>query len=116
MSNVLNITLNQGEDFNRVLTIKDSANVAVNITGYTFRGQVREKFNSPSTIAVFSFVVLDQGTNVGQVTWKLGNTALTSLVLTASKEYLYDVEMVTPAGDVTRILQGKATVSPEVTK
>jgi len=41
MSNKLNIELKQGEDFYRLITIKDANGVAVDITGYSFAADIR---------------------------------------------------------------------------
>lgn len=117
MSNALNIEINQGADFTRVLTIKDSLDAPINLTGYSFRGQGRQKYDSTTIAFTFAFAIRTQtGGNIGKVDWTLGNTALVSLILTKPALYLYDVEMVAPSGQVTRILEGQATVKPEVTK
>lgn len=119
MSNALNIILNQGEDFARVITIKDPPTPGTlrDLTGYTFRGQGRLKYDSPTAAFTFSFALRPQtGGTLGQVDWALANSVLVPLVLTKPAIYFYDVEMVSPTGFVTRILEGQATVRPEVTK
>jgi hypothetical protein len=116
LANTLNITINQGADFERLLTLKSDAVTTINLTGYTFRGQAREAFDSKNAAFSFVFALKNQTTNEGQVDWSLANTALTALKLSASTNYVYDVEMVSPGGIVTRILEGTATVNPEVTK
>lgn len=116
MSKTLNITLEQGADFQALLTIKDDVGATIDLTGYTFRGQGRVTYLDPAPTFSFSFVIRNQVTNKGQVDWTLPNTALVALQLKADKQYLYDVEMQSAGGIVTRVLEGVATVSPEATK
>jgi hypothetical protein len=115
--NTLNITIYQGADFQRLLTIKAGAPaVDVDLTGYTFKAQARTAFGIATAAFEFTFTLKDQTTNTGEVDWKLANSALTALKLTKSTAYVYDVEMTSPGGIKTRILEGTATVKPEVTK
>ena len=116
MSNKLNISIDQGADFARVLTLKSDAVTTINLTGYTFRGQAREAYDSKNAAFSFTLAIKNQGTNQGQVDWTLANSITTALKLSEAKVYVYDVEMVSPGGLVTRILEGTATVKPEVTK
>jgi hypothetical protein len=112
----LDITIDQGANFQRVLTIKDELNVEIDLTGYTFKSQIRETYDSNTVIAEFTFTLQDQITDTGKVNWDLANNAVTSLVLDRATKYKYDVEMTSAGGIKTRILEGTATISPEVTK
>lgn len=116
MANSLNITIYQGADFQRVLTLKSDANTTINLTGYIFRGQARASYAAKVPAFSFVFALKNQGTNQGQVDWSLANATSAALKIEAATEYVYDVEMVSPGGIVTRILEGTATVKPEVTK
>lgn len=114
--NTLDITIYQGADFQRLLTLKSGPNTTINLSGYTFKGQARTAYGASTAAFEFTFTIKDQGTNEGQVDWKLANSALTALKLTKAASYVYDVEMTSPGGIKTRILEGTATVKPEVTK
>jgi hypothetical protein len=52
-------------------------------------------------------------TNAGVITLSLTATETAAL---AAGRYVYDLEMVSSGGQVTRLLEGVVTVSPEVTR
>ena len=108
------ITIEQGATFTLSLTWKDSTGAAVNITGYTARMQVRENYESESTLVSLTSaggdIVLGGALGTIAVTIAASVTQLLQL-----EEAVYDLELVNGA-TVTRLLQGKATVSREVTR
>lgn len=108
------ITIEQGATFQMSLTWKDSTGAAVNITGYTARMQVRENYEAESTLVSLTSsggdIVL--GGALGTIAITIGASATQLLQL---DEAVYDLELVNGA-TVTRLLQGKATVSREVTR
>jgi hypothetical protein len=119
----LDLTIEQGTTFRRKLTIRDTAGTLVNLTGYTFRGQIRARYDSPSALAAFAFTLGNQTTNTGEVTMELTALQTAALPVDPSTQnvkkvtrHVYDIEMVAPSGDVARILDGQVVVSPEVTQ
>lgn len=110
---IWDVTCYQGANFDYQLTFAVNGS-AVNITGYSARMQVREY--AESTAVALSLV------NGAGIT--LGGTAGTialSAVATATSAipagvYVYDLELVSGAGYVTRLVQGTFTVSAEVTR
>ena len=105
----------QGATLRRVLTLtNEDASVFV-LTGYTARMQVRRTKES-------SDVVLSLTTENG----RLVITALTGVItlLVAAEDtaeldaasYVYDLEIESSAGEVTRMFRGKFKVSREVTR
>ena len=116
MSNVLNLTMKQGENFARVLTFRDQSNALIDLTGYSFKSQVREAYGKATAVFDFTLVLKDQVTNQGEVDWTCAASITEPLKLTESKVYVYDVEMASPSGIKTRVIEGKITMSPEVTK
>ncbi len=115
LGNLFDITINQGATFELTITYKDSAGTAINLTGYTARMQVRETYSSSSTV-----VSLTNGSGItlggAAGTIAILISATTTAALTAPFSGVYDLEIVTAGGVVTRLLQGAATVSPEVTR
>ena len=109
------ITIEQGATFQLNLLWKDGLNAPINLTGYTARMQVRRKRADVSPL-------LNLTTENGGIT--LGGSAGTIAVvatatLTAAlpaKSCLYDLELVSAAGVVTRLIEGSADVTPEVTR
>jgi hypothetical protein len=110
------MTVYQGATFDRVLTWKvGSPAVAVNLTGYTARMQLR-------TSHAASTSVLDLNTSNGRITLggaagtiTLGIPAVETAALPAN-QYAYDLELVAGNGQVTRLLEGFITVDAEVTR
>jgi hypothetical protein len=120
-----NIAINQGADFNTVIQIL-GMNGPVDLIGYKFLGEVkRDTAPNAYAVACFEFTLLDQALYPGQVQWTLTacetEKIMTSVVNALQRcrqptPFLYDVKMEDTEGNVTRILQGTAFVSPEVTQ
>lgn len=122
MINTYDIHVKQGEDLYLVLELRDSGNNLVDISGHTFRGQIRKTASEPSIAASFSFLVLDQITDTGKVQVHLPNATSSALQLNSSQSaqrsltiMAYDIES-EYSGRVTRWLEGTVIFSPEVTK
>lgn len=114
--NSYNLEINQGATLALVATWKDSAGTAVNLTGYTARLNVRETYSSASAILTLTTENggITLGGSAGTIT--LSASATTTAALTAPFSGVYDLELVSGGGVVTRLLEGVATVSPEVTR
>ena len=103
----------QGETFDRTVTwtIDD---VAVNVTGYTARLQIRKRHTSTATVAsLTSGSGLTLGGTAGTIQIVLSATATAAL---DARRYVYDLELVSGSGAVYRILEGAFNVTPEVTR
>ena len=110
-----NIVTDQGATFSRNLFWKDKNGNAINLTDYTARMQVRQRFVSTST--VLSLTSPSGGITLGGGSGSVVVTASAStMAAVAGGDYLYDLEMVASNGVVTRLLQGSFTVRPEVTR
>lgn len=108
----LNLTCPQGSTFSRTLTYKidDSP---VNLTGYTARLQVREYHYSDDFItSLTNSSGITLGGSAGTITVLIGASATSEFV---PGNYVYDLEIVT-GGTVTRLVEGKFIVTPEVTR
>jgi len=106
-----NFTLEQGATFDRQITVQEN-NQALNLTGYTARMQMRSTHDSSTIALTFTAAVASPATQ-GKINLTANPTA------TAAVEegiYVYDLEIESSAGNVTRILEGQVTVTPEVTR
>lgn len=110
MSNKLNLEVKQGEDFYRLLTIRDENNDLVDLTGHQFRSQIRASHTS-DVFLEFSFNI----TGLGTVEMTLSNTLSSAKTRTGKGAFVYDVEWDTGSKKI-RLLEGFVTFSPEVTK
>lgn len=110
-----NIVADQGATFSRVITWKSDSGAPIDLTGYSARMQVRQRYVSDTTVLSLtspsSGIML--GTTNGQVTLSV---AATTMAAVNAGDYRYDLEMISTAGAVTRLLQGSFTVRPEVTR
>lgn len=108
-----NMICPQGATFAKQLTYSIDS-VPVDLTTYTARMQVREKYTSKTS-------VIDINTENGGIT--LGGESgtidlyisdeVTSLII--AKDYVYDLELIS-SNNVYRLIEGKFIVTPEVTR
>jgi hypothetical protein len=115
LGNQFNIDVKQGATFQLTITWKDSAGTAIDLTNYTARAQARLTYDTSTTI--FS-LTSSSGITLGGAagTIALVIAAGTTATLTAPWSGVWDLELVSGAGIVTRLLEGTANVSPEVTR
>ena len=106
-----NFTLEQGSTFDREITVQENSQ-ALNLTGYSARMQMRSPHDSSSIALTFTAAIANPATN-GKI--NLGATA-TATAAVEEGIYVYDLEIESSAGTVTRILEGTITVTPEVTR
>ena len=111
MATKLNYTIDQGEDFTIELTINEDGS-AKDLTGYSFRGWLKKSYKSPNS-GKTSFSVTETDLSNGRIDLDLTNTQTSAL--DAPHRYVWDLEMTSPAGKITRVLQGIVEVTPEVT-
>ena len=104
------IIIDQGSTYSTNLNLTDSSNNPVNLTGYVGRSQFRPSYDSNTA---YSFTVSIPNPNTGVVILSLSANDSSNV---AFGKYLYDVELVDSGGNVTRIVEGILTLTPEVTK
>jgi hypothetical protein len=125
----------QGQTFSFVYTKKNAAGSAVDLTGYTARMKVKDTYNGVEQARLTTGADADGGSitlggALGTVTLAMTadqSAALASEISVASvmltsldlnkpeKVYLYDLELVSGAGVVTRELEGRFVVRREIT-
>lgn len=109
-----NFTIYQGATFSRILTWKDENGDLIDLTGFTARMQIRKKIDGDllaDMTTANSKIAL--GGAAGTITLSL--TASETAAINSSKG-VYDLELVSGGGIVTRLVQGDVTFSKEVTK
>jgi hypothetical protein len=104
------IVIDQGSDFALKLDLSN-ADGAISLAGYSARAQMRPTPTSDTLSATFTCTILDAASGSMRIALTNGTTA----GLTPGK-YYYDVEIVSGGGAVTRLIQGIARVTPEVTR
>tara|TARA_R110002126_G_scaffold231858_3_gene376444 strand:+ start:1017 stop:1361 length:345 start_codon:yes stop_codon:yes gene_type:complete len=109
-----NVTIDQGATWYLNVEYDNPNGTPVNITSYTAALQIRSLPESATA-------VLSLATGSGITI--TGATGLIAITATATQTraidegtYYYDLEITSPAGVVTRLVQGQAVVTPEVTR
>ena len=106
-----NFTLEQGSTFSRQITVQENSS-ALNLTGYTARMQMRSTHDSSSIALTFTTTIASPASNgIINLTATASNSAAVEEGM-----YVYDLEIESSAGNVTRILEVQVTVTPEVTR
>lgn len=110
MAVVANIQLDQGSVFNSTIDVEDINGNPASLSGYTSRGQVRKTYSS--SIAVDFTTAITDASN-GKVAISLSDTQTGAM---KPGRYVYDVEVLSSSGAVTRIVEGQCEVMPRVTR
>lgn len=115
ISGSYNITCDQGATFKRTITWTNQAKVPFNLTNFTARMQVRSTAESSNVelelTTANSRIVLGGAAGTIQLTVP----AVTTAALTPGL-YVYDLELVSGGGEVTRLIEGNFNVKAEVTR
>ena len=113
---VLDMSCYQGANFDYTLTWQAGGS-AVNLSGYSARMQVRDSYDAGTAIvSLTSGTGITLGGTAGTIILELSATATAALDGTPNTQYVYDLELVSGAGYVTRLVEGRFYVFPEVTK
>ncbi|NBX03384.1 MAG: hypothetical protein EBR02_04870 [Alphaproteobacteria bacterium] len=109
------LTIYQGATFSQILTWKDGSGELVNLTGYTARMMARESIDAAS--AFITMTTENGGITLGGAagTIALSISAANTAAITAQGG-VYDLELVSGGGVVTRLLAGNVFINREVTR
>ena len=110
MAALSNIYIDQGADFTTVISLTDSNNDALNLTGYSALAQIRKTYGSTTIAATFTTVLTADS---GQLALSLTDTVTAAM---GSGRYVYDVVLTDGSGDKTRVLEGQAVLTPGVSR
>lgn len=104
-----NIYVDQGSTYSTVINMTDSNGNVINLTGYSFTGQIKKFYTSSN---VMNFAVAITSANTGDFT--IGLDANTTSNMEYGR-YVYDVNATDVSNTVTRIVEGILTINPGVT-
>lgn len=109
------ITIDKGATFQLAVTWKSQAGAVMDLTGFTARMAIRHRITDATTVVDLTTanarIAITPATGRVDLTIDAATTA--AVAVTSG---VYDLEMVAPAGVVTRLLEGKVTFTPEVTR
>jgi hypothetical protein len=104
------IVIQQGSDFQTTINFTDDNDDVVDLTGYSGSAQLRKHYTSSTS---YPFVVT-VSPSLGTVTLAM-NYANTSNI--PAGRYVFDCELTdTVSNTISRVVEGVATVTPQVTR
>ena len=110
MATIQNITIDQDADYTETLTVKDSTGTVVDLTGLTITASMRKHHLS---VTKTDFTTATVSATAGTCTITLTDTVTAAL---AEGRYVWDLVTATGAGIKTRRIEGRATITPSVTR
>ena len=114
MATFYNITGYQGDYIQLTLNLKDSSGIALNLSGYEVRGQVRASYGSTGVLLDLNPTI----TSLLSGTMAININSYISADIPIS-DHVYDIERY-PSGILTgnsiKLMRGKFSILPEVTR
>ena len=111
----LDLVIEQGATFQKKLIWQDATGTPIDITGYIGRMHIRETQDATT-------ILVDLNTSNGRITLGGTNGEIDLLIDATDTEALdfgsavYDLELEDTGGVVTRLVEGKVSLSLEVTR
>jgi hypothetical protein len=110
MATKANIVIDQGSTFSVTFDLTDENGDPLNLVGYTANAQLRKHYSSTNSVV---FTCTSSGAN-GNVTLSLTANQTNTII---AGRYVYDVELTeNVSNNVSRIVEGIVTVTPQVTR
>lgn len=109
MSGKYNIVAEQGATFNLNFRVETDG-TAWNLSDYTFAMQVRRSTSSSTTLLNITSATM---TSLGHVSVTVPAATMSDV---PAGRWVYDIELTSSGDEVTRILEGRFIVSPQVTQ
>jgi hypothetical protein len=110
MATISNLYVDAGSTYSNIITVSASNGQALDLTGFTVASQMRKSYGSTT---VYNFTSSIYNAALGKVRLQLTDTQ--SQAIPAGR-WLYDVEIRSPSGAVTRVVEGIITVNPQITQ
>jgi hypothetical protein len=104
-----NLVIDQGTSFTATIDLTDANDAIFNLTGYTVAAQMRKNYTS--SVAT-TFTSSHTGV-LGKINLVLNATTTAAI---EPGRYLYDVEITSAGGVITRVVEGIVTVTPGMTR
>lgn len=108
MATKVNLVVDQGSTFQSSVTFNDENGNTINFSTYSGAAQIRKHFTSSNSVA---FQV--NMTSNGIITLSLTANQTANLV---SGRYVYDLEVTDSSNQISRLIEGIVTVTPNVTR
>lgn len=110
MATVSNLFVDAGSDYSNIVSVMATTGQPLDLTNYTVKSQMRKSYSSSTA---YNFTASIYNATNGKV--KLELTAAQSEAIPPGR-WLYDVEITSPSGTKTRVVEGIVTVTPQITQ
>ena len=110
MAGFVELTLEQGANFNTVMDLTDAAGGILNLSGYSVAAQMRKSYYSTSAT---SFTIGITDATAGKITMTMSSANTANVT---PGRYVYDVLLTSDTNVETRIIEGIVVVLPSVTR
>lgn len=110
MAGFVELTLEQGANFNTVMDLTDAAGGILNLSGYSVAAQMRKSYYSTSAT---SFTIGITDATAGKITMTMSSANTANVT---PGRYVYDVLLTSDTSVKTRIIEGIVVVLPSVTR
>lgn len=104
----LNLTIEQGADFQINLTVRNKDGSPLNLLGYTASSHLRKHYSSTTS---YPFIVTFIDRINGRISLEMSDTVTGTLT---EGRYVYDIYIESTNGKKTKVVYGMAIVSPGV--
>lgn len=110
MATVAYLDIDQGSDFVAFIELENDDGTPMNLTGISVYSQFRKSYQS---VTGYSFVASVDNALTGKIKLSLLGSVSSGI---KPGRYLYDIELLSTAGNKTRAVEGIVTINPEITK
>jgi hypothetical protein len=106
-----NLTIDRGAEKRFTLLIESPTGTPVNLTGSTFKAEIREEHRKP-LVASFVVTILSSNPLLGKIVVQLPSSA--SSLLDVARKYKWDLFWTDASSVRRRLLQGSVNVRPNI--
>jgi hypothetical protein len=110
MATISNLYVDAGSTYSNIITVTASNGQALDLTGYTVASQMRKSYQSSTA---YAFTASISNATQGKIRLQLTDEQSEAI---PPGRWLYDVEIESPSGQRTRVVEGIVTVNPQITK
>lgn len=111
MSAIADLVIDQGSTWSQYFQWLDPSGTPYDVSGYSARAMFKRNIDEPAVISLTN----SSGISVAADGMFI-LTIAPEVTDTLNGTYMFDLEVVSPGGVVTRLVQGTVTISPSVTR
>ena len=112
MATIANFNIDQGSTFSTTIDLSNNSSGVFELNTYSARGKIRKSSGASSYV---SFTCTINENSPSQDTITISLTSAQTKAMSPGR-YLYDVEIFTSAGEVTRVLEGQIEILASMTQ